>query len=83
MAQFPSDTRYAEIGWAVKRIPLGEEVQKLSYHPPMECYLLGTSKLVDFELPKDDELHREWARESMFSLCPCTPVKPDNCRHII
>ena len=44
---------------------LGEDVRALSYHAPRHCYVIGTSHEVDFDLPKDDEIHREWAHESM------------------
>ncbi len=44
---------------------LGEEVQALSYHPPMEAYVLGTSRKIDFKLPDDDDFHHEWRSEGM------------------
>ena len=66
VAQFPTDVRYAELGWATKRIPLGEEVHVLTYHEGMGSYVLGTSTPVDFQPPKDDEL-RERLQEGMRS----------------
>lgn len=38
-------------------------MQALSYHAPMENYVLGVVEEQEFELPKDDEIHRNWAKE--------------------
>ncbi|POS84108.1 hypothetical protein EPUL_003312 [Erysiphe pulchra] len=65
IAQLPSNTSFVELGKPLQRIEIGEEVHAITYHPPMECYVLGTSIKVDFELPKDDDHHREWAREDI------------------
>ncbi|KAI9813362.1 MAG: mRNA cleavage and polyadenylation factor subunit [Thelocarpon impressellum] len=69
VARFSPDVQYAELGWGMKRVALGEEVHALDYQEPMQSYVLGTSSPADFELPKDDELHREWAHQD-------TPFKP-------
>ena len=63
-AQFPSNITIMEPGWPVRKVTLGEEVQALSYHNPTETYVLGVIAKNSFELPRDDELHRNWARES-------------------
>lgn len=64
-AQLQPDWRYAELGWPARKIPLGEEVQMLSYHAPMNSYALATVEKTPFELPRDDDLHRHWAQEGM------------------
>lgn len=65
IAQLPSNTSFVEVGKPMQRIEIGEEIHAITYHPPMECYVLGTSSKVEFELPKDDDHHREWAREDI------------------
>ncbi|RKF58449.1 Protein cft1 [Erysiphe neolycopersici] len=65
IAQLPSNTSFVELGKPLQRIEIGEEVHAITYHPPMECYVIGTSSKVEFELPKDDDHHREWAREDI------------------
>ncbi|KAI9805396.1 MAG: hypothetical protein M1825_000647 [Sarcosagium campestre] len=69
VAQLPSDLNFTELGWAVKRVELDEQVDALSYHPPSASYAVGTSTKIEYELPKDDDFHREWAREAI-------PFKP-------
>ncbi|KAI9785827.1 MAG: mRNA cleavage and polyadenylation factor subunit [Peltula sp. TS41687] len=64
-AQFPSKVKLAELSWPARKIHLGEEVQALSYHAPMGDYVLGVTVKQDFELPKDDEIHRNWAKEDL------------------
>lgn len=64
VSQLPSDTSF-ELGMALQKIELGQAVHGITYHPPMESYAVGTSIQVDFELPKDDENHREWAKEDI------------------
>ncbi|KAI9840400.1 MAG: mRNA cleavage and polyadenylation factor subunit [Thelocarpon superellum] len=65
VSQFPTDVRYTELGWAMKRVVLGEEVHAISYHEAMHSYVVGTSQPVEFAIPKDDEFHREWADENI------------------
>ena len=65
VTELPTDCSYGEIGAAVRKIPLGIDTGAISYHPPTECYVVGCNDRVPFELPKDDDYHKEWARESL------------------
>jgi len=64
VSQLPSDTTF-ELGMMLQRVPLGQAVHAVTYHSPMESYIVGTSREAEFELPKDDENHREWQREEI------------------
>jgi cleavage and polyadenylation specificity factor subunit 1 len=68
VSQLPSDNSF-ELGMSLQKVELGQAVHGITYHPPMESYIVGTSVQVPFELPKDDENHREWAKEDI-------PFKP-------
>ena len=69
VSQLPPSTTFAELGMSLRKVELGEDVHCVTYHPPMGCYIVGTSNRVPFELPKDDDHHHEWAREDI-------PFKP-------
>ncbi|TQS38506.1 hypothetical protein Golomagni_00986 [Golovinomyces magnicellulatus] len=62
VAQLPSNTSFVELGISLQKLELGEEVHAVTYHPPMECYVVATSEKAEFDLPKDDDHHREWVR---------------------
>jgi cleavage and polyadenylation specificity factor subunit 1 len=65
VAQLPSDINFAELGVSLQKVQLGEDIHCVTYHPPMQCYVVGTSTRVEFELPKDDDHHQEWAKEDI------------------
>ena len=65
VTQLPVDWSYAETGIAVRKIPIGEDIAAVAYHPPTQSYVLGCNTLEPFELPKDDDYHKEWARENL------------------
>ncbi|KAK4242676.1 CPSF A subunit region-domain-containing protein [Achaetomium macrosporum] len=65
VAQLPDGWSYAEIGLAVRKIPVGEDIAAVAYHPPMQSYVVGCNTPEPFELPKDDDYHKEWARENL------------------
>ncbi|KAI9806954.1 MAG: mRNA cleavage and polyadenylation factor subunit [Piccolia ochrophora] len=65
VAQLPPDYSFAELGWAVKKIGLDAQVDAMSYHPSTESYVLGASTTTEYELPKDDDYHRDWAKEDV------------------
>jgi cleavage and polyadenylation specificity factor subunit 1 len=69
VSQLPSDTSFAELGVSLQKVGIGEAVHCVTYHPPMGCFIVGTSTRTGFELPKDDDHHHEWAREDI-------PFKP-------
>lgn len=64
VAQLPANTSY-DIGMALRKMELGQAVHGVTYHPPSEAYVVGTSVPTDFELPKDDDQRRDWQREEI------------------
>ncbi|KAI9758008.1 MAG: hypothetical protein M4579_003244 [Chaenotheca gracillima] len=64
VSRLPDGVRYTETGWSTKTVDLGEEVQALAYHEPTATYAVATSTIVDFDLPKEDDYHKEWAKEN-------------------
>ncbi|KAK0631751.1 CPSF A subunit region-domain-containing protein [Immersiella caudata] len=65
VAQIPSDCSYGETGVSVKKVNIGEDVDAVAYHPPSQGYVVGCNIAEPFELPKDDDYHKEWARETL------------------
>lgn len=49
-------------------VHVGEQVDHLAYSSSSRTYVLGTSRLADFKLPDDDELHPEWRNEGLFGV---------------
>jgi cleavage and polyadenylation specificity factor subunit 1 len=62
ISQLKPNTRYGDTGWPTRKIPLGIEVQCVSYFPPRDLYVVGTREKTTFKLP-EDENHREWSSE--------------------
>ncbi|KAK4672382.1 mRNA cleavage and polyadenylation factor subunit [Podospora pseudopauciseta] len=69
VSQLPKDWSFAETGLAVKKIPIGEDIVAVAYHPPSQSYVVACNTPEPFELPRDDDYHKEWAREVL-------PFKP-------
>ncbi|GKT64611.1 CPSF A subunit region [Colletotrichum tofieldiae] len=67
VTQLPADTNFTELGVSVRKIPIGDDVGLIAYHPPMETYAVACSVMERFELPKDDDYHKEWAKEAAAS----------------
>jgi len=65
VAQIPTDCSYAETGVSVKKVAIGEDIDAVTYHPPSQSYVVGCNIAEPFELPKDDDYHKEWARETL------------------
>ncbi|KAK3393663.1 CPSF A subunit region-domain-containing protein [Podospora didyma] len=65
VTQLPSDCSYAETGISVKKVSVGDDVDSVAFHPPSKSYVLGCNISEPFELPKDDDYHKEWARENL------------------
>lgn len=63
VTQIPSDCSYAETGVSVRKISIGEDIQAVAYHPPSQSYVVGCNIPEPFELPRDDDYHKEWAKE--------------------
>ncbi|KAL4977842.1 CPSF A subunit region-domain-containing protein [Aspergillus desertorum] len=51
--------------WLMKRVPIGEQIDKLTYTSASDSYVLGTCRRCEFKLPEDDELHPEWRNEEI------------------
>jgi cleavage and polyadenylation specificity factor subunit 1 len=69
VAQLPDNTNLTELGLAVQKVPLNEEIHALAYHPLMSCYVAGTSTRTEFELAKDEDHRKEMRNEDV-------PFKP-------
>ncbi|KAK5663548.1 hypothetical protein OQA88_3979 [Cercophora sp. LCS_1] len=70
VARIPSDCSYAETGVSVKKITIGEDIGAVTYHPPSQSYVVGCNLTEPFELPRDDDYHKEWARETLTTFKP-------------
>ncbi|KAL2828869.1 CPSF A subunit region-domain-containing protein [Aspergillus pseudoustus] len=62
LAKLPHETKLG-FPWALKRVPIGEQIDQLAYSSASGTYLLGTCTRSEFKLPDDDELHPEWRNE--------------------
>ncbi|KAB2573936.1 Cleavage/polyadenylation specificity factor A subunit [Lasiodiplodia theobromae] len=64
VCQLPRGFRYGDVGWAVKKIPMGQDIQAMCYHPPKDVLVLGVGEKEPFTLP-EDEHHHEWLEENI------------------
>ncbi|RDW81797.1 cleavage/polyadenylation factor CFT1 [Aspergillus mulundensis] len=62
LARFPSGTQLG-YPWLLRRVSIGEQIDKLAYASAFDTYVLGTCQRSEFKLPEDDELHPEWRNE--------------------
>lgn len=65
VTQLPPRTNLAELGVSVRKVPLGVNAKQIAYHARTETYAVGCSVREPFELPKDDEHHKDWTRENI------------------
>ncbi|KAH7155848.1 CPSF A subunit region-domain-containing protein [Dactylonectria estremocensis] len=65
VTQLPTDTNFTELGLSVKKVPLGVDVRGITFHPPTGAYMVGCMAPEPFELPRDDDYHKEWAKEAL------------------
>ncbi len=63
-AEVPDSMMIGQADWAIKRIPLGQEISSIAYFEPTESYVLATNYPTEFQLPQDDEWHPEWQTET-------------------
>ncbi|RYP54796.1 hypothetical protein DL768_000524 [Monosporascus sp. mg162] len=61
---------YADIGMSLRKIPLGIDTHSITHHPPSGTYVIGCDVLEPFELPKEDDYHREWQKERDLTFKP-------------
>ncbi|KAI0976786.1 CPSF A subunit region-domain-containing protein [Xylaria arbuscula] len=64
------NTTYAEIGMPLRKLPLHIDVHTISFHTTSGTFVVGCSTLEPFELPKDDDYHKEWHLEKDLQLKP-------------
>lgn len=65
VTQLPADTNFTELGVSVKKVPLDGDVRGIAFHPPTNSYIAGCTISEPFELPKEDDYHKEWAKETL------------------
>ncbi|KAF3057451.1 Protein cft1 [Daldinia childiae] len=71
VSQIPvRNSTYAEIGLALKKVPLEADMHSISYHPPSGTFVVGCDTLEPFELPKEDDYHKEWQHEKDLAFKP-------------
>ncbi|KAH6692672.1 CPSF A subunit region-domain-containing protein [Plectosphaerella plurivora] len=54
----------AQHGLSIRKVALGGAVDRVAYHPTTETYAIACSVSEPFELPRDDDYHKEWAKEN-------------------
>ncbi|KAJ1327515.1 cleavage and polyadenylation specificity factor subunit 1 [Microdochium nivale] len=74
VAQIPTgETTYADIGMSLKKLPLQTDVHSIAHHPASGTFAVGCDVPEPFELPKEDDYHREWQNEKDLALKPMVP----------
>ncbi|KAL4813383.1 CPSF A subunit region-domain-containing protein [Aspergillus spinulosporus] len=64
LAKLPDGTRLG-YPWIMRTVPIGQQIDKLTYVSASDTYVLGTCQKCEFRLPEDDELHPEWRNEEI------------------
>ncbi|GAP85354.1 putative CPSF A subunit region [Rosellinia necatrix] len=64
------NTSYGEIGMPLRKLPLNVNVHTISFHPTSGTFVVGCDIPEPFELPKDDDYHKEWHMEKDLQLKP-------------
>ncbi|KAI0410169.1 CPSF A subunit region-domain-containing protein [Xylaria palmicola] len=65
-----NNTTYAEIGMPLRKLPLNADTHVIAFHPTTRTFVVGCDVLEPFELPKDDDYHKEWHLEKDLQLKP-------------
>ncbi|KAH6884552.1 CPSF A subunit region-domain-containing protein [Thelonectria olida] len=65
VTQLPTNTNFTELGLSVKKVPLDGDVRGIAFHNPTGTYIAGCMVYEPFELPRDDDYHKEWAKETL------------------
>ncbi|KAH7027437.1 CPSF A subunit region-domain-containing protein [Microdochium trichocladiopsis] len=74
VAQIPNgDTTYADIGMSLTKLSLQADVHSIAHHPTSETFAVGCDIPEPFELPKEDDYHREWQNEKDLVFKPTVP----------
>ncbi|KAI0431549.1 CPSF A subunit region-domain-containing protein [Xylaria sp. FL1042] len=64
------NTTYAEIGMPLRKLPLNIDTHSVSFHTTSGTFVIGCDIPEPFELPKDDDYHKEWHLEKDLQLKP-------------
>jgi cleavage and polyadenylation specificity factor subunit 1 len=71
VSQIPvGDTTYSDIGASLRKLPLHIDANLVTYHPPSTTYVVGCDAMEEFELPKEDDYHKEWQNEKDLAFKP-------------
>ncbi|KAI1752219.1 CPSF A subunit region-domain-containing protein [Xylaria castorea] len=72
VCQIPAShtTTYAEIGMSLRKLPLNVDTHTVTFHPTSKTFVVGCDVLEPFELPKDDDYHKEWHLEKDLQFKP-------------
>ncbi|KAI0007639.1 CPSF A subunit region-domain-containing protein [Xylariaceae sp. FL0662B] len=71
VSQVPNgSSTYAELGMSLKKIPLNIDTHSISHHPPSGTFVVGCDAVEPFELPKEDDYHKEWQLEKDLTFKP-------------
>lgn len=65
VTQLPVEANYTELGLSVRKMPLDADVSKVVFHHPTGSYVVACNVTEAFTLPRDDDYHREWAKEDL------------------
>lgn len=65
VTQLPAETNLTELGISVKKVRFDVEVAHLSFHHPTDTYVAACMTMEPFRLPRDDDYHKEWAKETL------------------
>lgn len=55
LAQLPSDTHCAVVGWNMRRVFLGQEIAGICYHAKQDLYVVCSNASSQTRLPDDEE----------------------------
>lgn len=68
VAELPANTSFADIGMAMRRVEIGEDIHAVAYHPPTSTYVVGTipSKTASEPEPDEDQNELEEGEETQF-----------------
>ncbi|KAI9894932.1 MAG: mRNA cleavage and polyadenylation factor subunit [Vezdaea aestivalis] len=65
VCSFPPGFEFNELGWSSQTVMIGQEIQALECYEREQAYVLATNRKEEYELPKDDDSHKNWAVESL------------------
>ncbi|KAI9811358.1 MAG: mRNA cleavage and polyadenylation factor subunit [Pycnora praestabilis] len=63
VCQLPQDSPLGHTDWVIRKVVLEEEVQAISYHEPLNSYVVGTSAKTKFQLPDEEDSYTEQRKE--------------------